>query len=91
MERRRTRESRQAREARMAREAIEAIEEMEAREATEARMAREEWKLMEKRVEELFIFFVVSLFLMWWFFAPVRGKQFERSIIKIYSLILTIN
>ena len=78
MERRRTRETRQAREA---------------REATEARMEREEWKLIEKKVEKLFKFFVVSLFLMWWFFAPVRGKQIERSnersVIKIYSL--TIN
>lgn len=73
MERRKTRESRQAREARMEREAMEAIEAIEAREATEARMTREEWKLIEKTVEELFIFFVVSLFLMWWFFAPVRG------------------
>jgi hypothetical protein len=78
MERRRTRETRQAREA---------------REATEARMEREEWKLIEKKVEKLFKFFVISLFLMWWFFAPVRGKQIERSnersVIKIYSL--TIN
>lgn len=87
MERRRTRETRQAREAR------EATEARMVREATEARMEREEWKLIEKKVEKLFKFFVVSLFLMWWFFAPVRGKQIERSnersVIKIYSL--TIN
>ena len=63
MERRRTRETRQARETR------------EAREAMEARMEREEWKLIEKAVEQSFIFFVVSIFVMWWYFAPVSGKH----------------